>query len=48
MEPPPDGWLSGISSRGFFGEADDGSPSPLSAVGPAKADGGGGRGVVEP
>ena len=43
-----DGWLSVQCIRRFFGEADDGSPSPLSAVGPAKADGGGGRGVVEP
>ena len=42
------GWLSGQCSRGFPRETADDSPSPLSAVGPAKADGGEGRGEVEP
>jgi hypothetical protein len=46
--PSVEGALSNQCSRRFFTQTADGSPSPLSAVGPAKADGGEGRGEVEP
>jgi hypothetical protein len=41
-------WVVRHKQSRVFGEAADDSPSPLSAVGPAKADGGEGRGEVEP